>query len=84
MEDSDSIDSGVKIRLLLNQEKEEKNLDNNKHGLLATMILDGFAKPDVIYNYNDRIIRTKCSKKDGPKSPSHVSAGSREESVRSQ
>jgi hypothetical protein len=83
MEENGSSDSTVKRRLEMNQQDEDELLGQNKEDLGAAMVVDtgcpAIADPGKV----DKT-RTKRSKKDGAISPSNGSAGSFEESVRSQ
>jgi hypothetical protein len=83
MTDRDSTESGVKRRLELdNQEEEDTTL--GKENALAVVVHDDTHPPTAMMEVETEKDRLKRSKKAGAISPSLGSAGSQEESVRSQ
>jgi hypothetical protein len=84
-EDRDSTESGVKRHLNLENKKltEEESSDIGD-GATLPVIMDGQKTLDEDTSDDDMMDRSKRTKKAGASSPSLGSAGSREESVRSQ
>jgi hypothetical protein len=84
-DERESTDSGVKRRLQLENGKISKNESSDiGDGSALPMITDGQKTLEEDTFDDDMVDRSKRTKKAGASSPSLGSAGSREESVRSQ
>jgi hypothetical protein len=83
MSDRESSESGAKRRLDLNNAGDEESLVE-KENVLAVVVTDGTISPMTRMDVDKENERLKHSKKAGANSPSLGSAGSHEESVRSQ